>query len=138
MKSRNFKKILHQKLRGSNFLRFIGCKIANVTPGKAEVYLTLKKIHKRHDEFVHGGVTATLLDIAAGIAAATLLPEGKRVVTAEIKISYLNPAFYGKLIAKGWVLKKGNMLHFCEAEVWNIFKKEKKIIAKATTTMAVI
>jgi acyl-coenzyme A thioesterase PaaI-like protein len=36
------------------------------------------------------------------------------------------------------VIKPGRKVNFCEAEVWSVKGDERHLIAKATTTMAVI
>jgi acyl-coenzyme A thioesterase PaaI-like protein len=43
-----------------------------------------------------------------------------------------------KLHAIGYVVKKGRKLNFCEAEIWAVSGDKRDLIAKATTTMAVI
>jgi uncharacterized protein (TIGR00369 family) len=67
-----------------------------------------------------------------------MVPEDQHVMTAEIKVSYLNPGLGDRLHAVGWVLKAGRKIVFCEAEVYAIRGEERRLIAKATTSMAVI
>jgi acyl-coenzyme A thioesterase PaaI-like protein len=40
-----------------------------------------------------------------------------QVFTAELKVTYLRPGTENEIFAKGWVIKPGKNLHFCEAEV---------------------
>lgn len=80
----------------------------------------------------------TLSDIVAGLAAYTLCPADKRVVTVEIKVSCLRPGRGDVLVARGTVLKPGRQYHFCEGEVWSIEDEKPVLVVKATTTMAVI
>ncbi len=118
---------------------FIGFRITNVAEGRIEGELDIQDYHKQNKGFVHGGVTATLADTVIGLAAVTLVPKGYHVVTVELKVSYLNPGLGGKLTAKGWVMKQGNLLNFCEAEVFSIIDNaEPLLIAKASATMAII
>lgn len=67
----------------------------------------------------------------------SLVPKGHHVVTAEIKVSYFHPGVGDKLLAKGYVLKQGRKLNFCEAEVYVVNgSQEPLLIAKASASMA--
>jgi uncharacterized protein (TIGR00369 family) len=125
---------IRRKLTGQRFMHLIGADLTHIEPGRVEAELLLGQQHQQHKGFVHGGLTATMADLAAGFAAVTLVPEGTGVVTVELKTSYLHPGIGQKLRAVGWVLKAGRRLHFCEAEVWC----DDLLIAKATATMAVV
>ena len=125
---------IRRKLLRQNFMHLIGADLTRIEPGRVEAALTLAAPHQQHRGFAHGGVIATLADLAAGFAAVTLVPEDAGVVTAEIKVSYLHPGVGTTMRAVGWVLKAGRRLHFCEAEVWC----DDKLVAKATATMAVV
>ncbi len=135
----DFKTTILEKLERQTFMQFIGFRVTNIAEGKIEGELTLQEVHKQQKGFVHGGLTATLADIVAGFAAVSLVPKGHHVVTVELKVSYLNPGVGDTLLAKGWVLKQGQKLNFCEAEIFCKKGEEAPIlIAKATTTMAII
>jgi len=125
---------IRRKLERQYFMHLIGADLTRIEPGRIEVGLVLGQQHQQQRGFVHGGLTATMADLAAGFAAVTLVPDGVGVVTADLKISYLNPGVGARLRAVGWVLKAGRRLHFCEAEVWC----DDVLIAKATATMAVV
>ena len=135
----DFKNTINEKLDRQFFMQLLGFKITDISEGKIEGELELKDIHKQHKGFVHGGVIATVADIVAGFAAVSLVPADHHVVTVELKTSYLNPGLGEKLFAKGWVLKQGRKLNFCEAEVYSISgTNEPVLIAKASATMATL
>ncbi|MDN4164224.1 PaaI family thioesterase [Cytophagales bacterium LB-30] len=133
-----FKERIEKYLDGQHFMKLIGFQIQSIEPGRVEGVLDLKEVHRQQRGLVHGGLSATLADIVAGFAAYTVVPEDHHVVTAEIKVSYLNPGIGHKLYAVGWVLKQGRKMSFCEAEIWCENQGRKVLIAKATTTMATI
>ncbi len=134
----NYKAVIEDKLTRQYFMKHIGFELTNIGEGLVEGEMLIQQIHKQQNEALHGGLVSTLCDIVAGFAAFSLVPEGKHVVTAEIKVSCLKGGVGEKVYAKGWVLKPGNRLSFCESEVWTINGEERTLIAKATTTMAVI
>jgi uncharacterized protein (TIGR00369 family) len=61
---------------------------------------------------VHGGIMATLVDIATMTAVASVVDHRAEEMngTAELNISYLRPALGAIVVAEGRVLKKGKTL----------------------------
>ena len=119
-------------------MKLVGISVEVIEEGTTEASLQLKQEHLQQTGLVHGGVVATMADIVAGLAAYTLMPEDHHVVTAELKVSYLHPGRGQALFAKGWVLKQGGRINFCEAEVYAIDNGSKKMIAKCSATMATL
>lgn len=112
--------------------------LTHIEPGYAEASNLLKKMHLQQDGYLHGGLTGALADIVSGFAAYTLVEPGERVVTADIRTSYFRPGVGTAVHALGWVVKPGKNFFFCEAEIF-IERHEKTIlIAKSSSTMAVV
>ena len=137
-KNSAFRKVILEKLKGNHFSHHLQFRLTKIKAGYTEGEMTILPVHQQQNGFVHGGVISSVSDIVAGFAAFSLVGENEFVVTAEIKISYLHPGIGKKIWAKGWVLKPGSKLHFCESEVWTVSGKKKLLIAKATATMAVV
>lgn len=125
---------IRRKLERQYFMHLIGANLTRIEPGRIEAELTLGQQHQQQRGFAHGGLVATMADLAAGFAAVTLVPDEDGVVTSDLKVSYLNPGIGTRMKAIGWVLKAGRRLHFCEAEVWC----DDILVAKASATMAVL
>ena len=134
----NFKSRVEKFLERQHFMKLVGFDLNVIEGGRTEGTLELSAQHQQQTGLVHGGVTATLADIVAGFAAYTVVPEDQHVVTGEIKISYFAPGRGQKLHAKGWVVKQGKKMNFCESEVWDINGDKRILIAKATTTMVTL
>lgn len=135
----DFEQDIREKLARQEFMKLMGFEVTKIDIGNIEGELKLTQRHLQHNGFAHGGLIATLADIVAGFAAVSLVPKGHHVVTAELKVSYFHPGVGEKLLAKGYVIKPGRKLSFCEAEVY-VVKADNTLllIAKATTTMATI
>ncbi len=134
----NFKSRVEKFLERQHFMKLVGFDLNVIEEGRTEGELDLTIQHQQQTGLVHGGVTATLADIVAGFAAYTVVPEDQHVVTGEIKISYFAPGKGQKLYAKGWVVKQGKKMNFCESEVWDINGDKRTLIAKASTTMVTL
>lgn len=137
-KNPNFEEYVRYKISVNPFMHSIGFDIYRIEEGYIEGEMKFRKMHEQQNGYVHGGVTSSLCDMAAGFASYSLVGEGEQVFTVESKISYLAPGIGQRLIAKGWVLKPGKRFHFCESEV-HIEKEDgtRKLMAKCSTTMAV-
>lgn len=135
----HFKENILNALTGQHFMNLTGFKITKIEAGYIEGELDIEQKHKQQYDFLHGGVSATCLDIVMGFASYTLLPIDKGVVTAQLDILYYNPGVGTKLIAKGWVDKAGSRLYFCEGEIIVVDKNENEILTnKAKAIMCVI
>jgi len=80
----------------------------------------------------------TLADHTCGGAAATTVPEGRDVLTVENKISFLRPASGSSLTCRAEVLRSGKNLVFVEAVVSTENEKGLVMVAKASSTLAVV
>jgi uncharacterized protein (TIGR00369 family) len=70
---------------------------------------------------VHGGVLATMMDTAMGIALVTKVMVSQPYATIEMKVSYLKPMAYdgSEVVAEGNVLRVGRKVAFAEAHAYN-------------------
>ena len=138
-KNPDFKTTILHHLTNQEFMKAIHCKLTSIEVGHVIAEIDLQTMHKQQIGLIHGGVTATIADVAAGFAGFTLVAPDEHTVTAEIKISYLRPGHGKKLRAIGSVLKAGKTMHFCQAYVYSIDEEgTEELIAHATTTMAII
>ena len=133
-----FKEEIENYLERQHFMKHIGFSLTEIEAGITGGYMDITQTHHQQGGLVHGGLIATIADITAGFAAYSLVPPEHHVVTGEIKLSYFSPGNGPVLYSKGWVIKQGKKINFCEAEVWNISGEDKKLIAKASASMVII
>lgn len=134
-----FRETILRHLERQEFMKHIGCRLTVIEPGYVEAVIELDIMHQQQIGLVHGGVTATIADVAAGFAGFTLVGPDEHTVTAEIKVSYFAKGLGRRLRAVGRVVKPGRSIHFCEADVFcEDDSGTETLIARATTTMAVI
>jgi uncharacterized protein (TIGR00369 family) len=84
---------------------------------------------------LHGGVTATLADVAVGMALARHLGRPRAATTVEMKINYLRPVAHGKITARSHLVKVGARL--CCGRV-EIFDGEKRPVGAALVTYMIL
>lgn len=119
------------------FMVDLGVQPVEVQPGRLRTEMALAQRHLQHTGVAHAGVLATLADHSMGAAAQTLAPEGHVILTAELKTSLLRGAKGERLVCEAWVVKAGRTLSFTEAEVYALDGGERRLVMKASATMAV-
>lgn len=82
--------------RRGPFLDLLGMRASSVEPGRVVVHYEVGGDHLRTRGIAHGGVIATLMDTSLGLAASTRAPEGLDVVTAQINVNFIRPAWAGE------------------------------------------
>ena len=120
------------------FVSELGIKLESRAPGRCESSLILERRHLQQDGFVHAGVQATIADHTAGAAAASVLKTGQIVLTAEFKINLLRAAQGEMLCCVAKVVKPGSRLTFAESQVWCERDGERRLVATASVTLAVV
>ena len=80
---------------------------------------------------IQGGMVAAMLDDVMAFAVGLDLEWGQISPTLELKVSMLNPAKPGRLIAEGRVIKRGRSVGFIEGE---LFDEEGALLATASST----
>lgn len=94
------------------------CGVEPVAAGEGWVRyrLALRREHQNSLGVAHGGLLLTLLDMALGAAARSVVDKDKAVMTADMQAAFLAPA-RGLLEANGRVVRAGRGLIFAEGEV---------------------
>ena len=82
----------------STFWGFMGCRLEHLSQKKVTISLKAEAHHLNMLGILHGGVHATLLDNAMGLAAMIARPN-ERVVTTNLNIHYVAPGRKGKILA---------------------------------------
>jgi uncharacterized protein (TIGR00369 family) len=122
----------------AQFIGLLGIELIAFGDGWCETRVDVTPTLEQQHGFVHAGVLMTLADHTCGGAASTMAPEGQDVITVENKISFLRPATGAVLFCRGEVLRAGKRLIFTEGEVMIERDGKRVVVAKASSTLAVI
>ncbi len=134
----NYQEETKRVLNTAPFIRDIGIEAVTFSPGKCETVINLLPRHLQQDGFVHAGVMATMADHTAGTAGSTLVGSGEIVLTAEFKINFLRAAKGDRLACAAAVLKAGRHLTVVESEIFCIAGDDRKLVAKAMVSLAIV
>ena len=125
---------LRERCNINPYVNYLGINLLKIEDGLIEAEMPLTDEQKQYSGVSHGGVLAALADTIAGFAAYTNTPLEKDVLTVEMKISFLRAAWGKTLYAKGYSIKSGRKVHFCECEIYC----DEKLVAKASGTFCVV
>ena len=102
----------------SPFLAMLGTELVERGDGSATLALNLSEKHLRTRGIAHGGVIATLLDTAMGVAVSTQTPEGCFAVTCQLNVHFIRPGWNGeRLLISAKVGHSGATTSVAQAEM---------------------
>ena len=100
------------------FLELLGIRLVQATADGAELEMIVDERHLRTLGLLHGGVTATLLDTAMGLAAMRRAPQSQHAVTMQLNVNYIRPAWKGeRLVATSLLTHVGRQTSVARGEV---------------------
>lgn len=117
-------------------MRLLGAEIESVDPGRVTITCDANERLTQQHGLLHGGVVASLADVACGYAALSMMPDDREVLTVEFKVHFLKPAKTDRLVAVGQVIQSGKTLTVCEGTVFDSTRTV--MIAKMTATMMAV
>ena len=127
------------KIRASferqGLLQSFGAVLLSVAPGAVKIAAPLSEAVSQQHGAGHAGLTFALGDSAAGYAALTTIEGLEDVMTAEMKINLLRPAFGDRLVAEGRVVKPGRRLIVVQADVFAEGEGARRQVALMQGTM---
>jgi len=118
------------------FMRTVGAVLESVEPGTVTITCGFAEGLTQQHGLFHGGVVASLVDVACGYAALSVMPADREVLTVEFKINFLKPAQTERVIAVGQVVQAGRTLTVCEGSVFDATRT--RLLARMTTTMMAV
>ena len=129
---------VYARFGANHFSRHLGLELISASEEEVVIGLPVQEQHLQNVGFVHGGILATLADVAMGFAAVARTRVDQHVLTGDLRVSYLNPGTGPYIYARGYALKAGRRLVFTEAEIYREADGERVLICKASGTMVVV
>lgn len=122
---------LRDFLQAIPFNAHVGLRLAQLHADGVTVECSLRPELLNAAGVLHGGVTATLVDVAVGVALTRHLGRPRAATTVEMKLNYLRPVAGGKVSARSYLLKVGSTL--CSSRV-DVFDSDENMVAVALVT----
>lgn len=103
----------------SNFNRHLGMKILEWSEGTVTLAIDIQDWMRNRTGIVHGGVTATLIDAAAGYAGNFCPHAGRRRLSSTLALTttFLAPGKGGRIVARARMRGGGRTIYGSTVEV---------------------
>jgi uncharacterized protein (TIGR00369 family) len=125
---------LRRRIAASPFHSGFGIQVEEARRGEVRLGWEARDEHRNLQGLVHGGVLATLVDMAMGLAVRSVVGEARRHVTIELTVHYLRPASPGRLEAIGTTQRVGSQIAFADGTV---FDANDRLLVRATGAYSV-
>ena len=116
------------------FAERLGARAEQAEDGRATVRFDAMEEHLNPAGTLHGGVLATLVDTAMGLAVRSAIGEEDVPATSQLTVTYLRPGKPGPLTVTAQVRTKGEHLTVCDADV----EQDGKDVVHAVATFALL
>jgi uncharacterized protein (TIGR00369 family) len=118
----------------SGFAERLGARAEDAADGRARVRFDAREEHLNPAGTVHGGVLATLVDTAMGLAVRTATGADDVPATSQLTLTYLRPGKPGALEVTAQVRTRGEHLTVCDADV----EQDGRSLVHAVATFALL
>ncbi|MGN6359794.1 MAG: PaaI family thioesterase [Thermomicrobiales bacterium] len=99
------------------FEHHVAIQVDVLEAGHAVLFLDIQPFHLNSNGTLHGGVYATLIDNAMGMAVAALV--GVRIATTQMNVHFLGLVKEGRVVCHGHVLHRTRRTATAEAKVYD-------------------
>lgn len=97
----------------------LGLRLTDVGDGYAEMRVRHESHHANAGGVAHGGLAAAMIDSVTGCALWTEVPDGQRIATVELGVTYIRAvgSEVDELVATGTVVHLGGSIGVANGEV---------------------
>ncbi|KAK3913183.1 Acyl-coenzyme A thioesterase 13 [Frankliniella fusca] len=131
---RQLVEMMAKRLSSQGFDRVLSkMKIISGGEGKCTAELKVEEEHQNIGGTLHGGMTATMVDIVSTLAMMTHEKSKSPGVTVDLHVTYLKGAKVGEdIVIEASTLKAGKNLAYLHVDIIN--KKNNELIARGSHT----
>ena len=99
------------------FGKHIRSRVESAEPGRASLYVDVEDFHLNGNGTLHGGVYASLIDNAMGMAVLALV--GTRTATVEMNVHFLGAVGGGRITCHAEVVHRTRRMAIAESNVYD-------------------
>ncbi len=114
------------------YLQFLGFKLTAWKEGFARLEMPVRQEHRNTVGYLHGGVIASLLDIAGAVSGSHGISQEFVSVTINLNCNYMAPHQAETVVAEGELIRVTKTLFFAQAKLLD--PKNNRLCATATGT----
>jgi uncharacterized protein (TIGR00369 family) len=124
--------LANRALYEGTYLEFLGFRLTTWKEGFVRVEMPVRREHRNTVGYLHGGVIASLLDIAGAVSGSYGIAEEYVSVTINLNCNFIAPHKADHVIAEGELIRTTKSLFFAQAKLFD--PENKRLCATATGT----
>ena len=133
MNDNSVQQILHHTtLYEGTYLEFLGFRLTTWKEGFVRVEMPVRPEHRNTVGYLHGGVIASLLDIAGAVSGSYGIAEDYVSVTINLNCNFIAPHKADHVIAEGELIRTTKTLFFAQAKLFD--PENRRLCATSTGT----
>jgi uncharacterized protein (TIGR00369 family) len=114
------------------YLEFLGFRLTTWKQGLARLEMPVRREHQNTVGYLHGGVIASLLDIAGAVSGSYGISEEYVSVTINLNCSFMSPHRSSTVVAEAEIVRVTSSLFFTHAKLFD--PENSRLCATATGT----
>ena len=114
------------------YLEFLGFRLTEWKQGFARLEMPVRAEHRNTVGFLHGGVIASLLDIAGAVSGSYGMTDEFVSVTVNLNCNYMSPHRANIAVAEGELIRANKSLFFAQARLLD--PEQNRLCATANAT----
>jgi uncharacterized protein (TIGR00369 family) len=114
------------------YLEFLGFRLTAWKEGFARIEMPVRTEHRNTVGYLHGGVIASLLDIAGAVAGSYGISNEFVSVTINLNCNFMSPHTAATAVAEGELVRITKSMFFCQSKLFD--PENKRLCATATGT----
>ena len=114
------------------YLEFLGFKPIAWKDGYTKIEMPVRPEHRNSIGYLHGGVIASLLDIACAVAGSYGVSDKTISITVNLNCNYMAPHTAKKAVVEGELIRTTKALFFAQAKLFD--PESSRLCATATGT----
>jgi len=114
------------------YLEFLGFRLITWQEGYTKIEMPVRAEHRNTVGYLHGGVIASLLDIAGAVAGSHGVSEQFVSVTINLNCNYMAPHTAATVVTEGELIRTTSSLFFAQAKLLD--PENNRLCATATGT----
>ncbi|MCS7313143.1 MAG: PaaI family thioesterase [Acidobacteria bacterium] len=109
---------VQQVVESMPFLRWLGVQVVDLKPGHSQVQLSVRPEMLQVAGLLHGGIVASLIDVASALAVFSAMSTWVEIRTLEMKVNYFRPVRSGEIQAYARLAHMGKRTAVTLCHVW--------------------
>jgi uncharacterized protein (TIGR00369 family) len=114
------------------YIEFLGFRLTAWKEGFARLEMPVRPEHRNTVGFLHGGVMASLLDLAGAVSGSYGIAEDFVSVTINLNCNFMSPHKSGMAVVEGELVRVTKSMFFAQSKLFD--PENKRLCAMATGT----